>query len=145
MSNLVNHARRELQLVGEDEVTIEGYLGVIQAFADMGHSGGSASVAIPVITELLQFKNLTPLTDDPEEWMHVAEEMWGEKDGVYQNRRNGEAFSYDKGKTYYLLSDEPVEGVRESLHVSVAHVPKSYGLESEVSPQTDLPEPTEID
>jgi len=126
MSNLVNHARRELELVGEDEVTIEGYLGVIQAFADMGHSGGSASVAIPVINELLQFKNLTALTDDPEEWMHIAEEMWGEKDGVYQSRRNSEAFSYDKGKTYYLLSEGGNDGNSDSLHVSVPHTPKVY-------------------
>ncbi len=66
MSNLVEHARRELELVGEEEEFIEGYLKVIQAFADMGHSGGSASVAIPVIQTLLQFKNLKPLTDNPE-------------------------------------------------------------------------------
>jgi len=131
LSNLVNHARRELELVGEDEVTIEGYLGVIQAFADMGHSGGSAMVAIPVITELLSFKNLTPLTDDPEEWMHIAEEMWGEKEGVYQNRRNSEAFSYDKGRTYYLLSEGGNDGSREPLHVSVAHTPKVYEVPTE--------------
>lgn len=102
MSNLVAHAKRELELVGEEPEIIDGYLKVIQAFADMGHSGGSASVAIPVINELLQFNNLTPLTDDPSEWNNVSdisgEEMW-------QNRRNSEAFSTDGGKTYYLLSE----------------------------------------
>lgn len=64
MSNLVKHARRELELIGEDPEFIKGYLKVIQAFADMGHSGGSASVAIPTINELLQFNNLSPLIDD---------------------------------------------------------------------------------
>lgn len=116
MSNLVEHARRELSIVGEEPEFVEGYLKVIQAFADMGHSGGSASVAIPVINQLLQFKNLTPLTDDPDEWMHIAEAQWGEKGGVWQNRRNSEAFSKDGGKTYYLLSER--DGNSRPVHIS---------------------------
>lgn len=96
--SLVDHARRELELVGEDQEFIQGYLNVIQAFADMGHSGGSASVAIPTINDLLQFKNLRPLTDNQEDWMYVGDTVW-------QCRRNPEAFSNDGGKTYYLLSE----------------------------------------
>ncbi len=105
MSNLVEHARHELELVGEESETIESYLKVIQAFADMGHSGGSASVAIPVIHELLQFKNLKSLTNDPDEWFYHGPETWGEKDGIWQNKRNSEAFSSDGGITYSLLSE----------------------------------------
>ncbi len=104
MSNLVDHARQELELIGEEPETIEGYLKVIQAFADMGHSGGSAAVAIPTIKELLCFKNLSPLTDNPDEWFHHEEGVWGEAGGGWQNCRNPEAFSNDGGKTYYLLS-----------------------------------------
>lgn len=100
-SNLVDHAKRELELIGEEPETILGYLKVIRAFADMGHSGGSAFVAIPVINELLQFKNLSPLTDNPDEWMEVEGDM-------HQSRRNPEAFSTTNGFTYYLLSE--VEG-----------------------------------
>jgi hypothetical protein len=108
MSNLVNHARRELELIGEDEETIAGYLGVIRAFARAGHSGGSAMVAIPVINQLLQFKNLSPLTDDPDEWVHHSPEVWGSKDGngIWQNSRNPAAFSSDEGKTYYLVHEK---------------------------------------
>ncbi len=98
MSNLVEHARRELELVGEEEEFIEGYLKVIQAFADMRHSGGSASVVIPVLYRLLQFKNLKPLTNNPDEWMYVYHDVW-------QNVRNSEAFSQNGGETYYLLSE----------------------------------------
>lgn len=116
-SNLVDHARRELKLVGEDDVTIEGLLNVIQAFADMGHSGGSASVAIPMLYELLQFKNLTPLTDDPDEWQHAGPEIYP-PDGIWQNRRNSAAFSHDGGKTYYLLSEGASDADREPLHTS---------------------------
>jgi hypothetical protein len=99
MSNLVEHAKRELELLGEtDEEYINGILQVVNAFAAFGHSGGSASVAIPTIHELLQFHTLTPLTNNPEEWNEVAE-------GVWQNSRNPEAFSGDEGVTYYLLSE----------------------------------------
>jgi hypothetical protein len=104
MSNLVDHARRELELLGEEPQTVDGYLKVIQAFADMGHSGGSASVAIPIINQLLQFHNLTALTDNPDEW-YFHGEVWGSGGGVWQNKRNGEAFSHDGGKTYYLISE----------------------------------------
>lgn len=117
-SNLVEHARRELELIGEDPEVIAGYIKVFEAFSDMGHSGGSASVAIPVINELLQWKNLKPLTDDPEEWIHIADEISG-SENVYQNNRNSEAFSHDGGKTYYLLSEGAHFSNREPLHNSV--------------------------
>ena len=104
-SNLMIHARRELELLGEEPEIVEGYLKMIQIFADMGHSGGSASVFIPTLTRLLQFKNLKPLTDDPDEWFHHTAEAWGEPGGVWQNVRNSEAFSDDGGKTYTLLSE----------------------------------------
>ncbi len=71
MSNLVDHARYELELIEEDPEYVDGIVNVIQAFADMGHSGGSASVAIPTINELLKFNNLAPLTNNPDEWMQV--------------------------------------------------------------------------
>lgn len=99
MSNLVEHAKRELKLLGEtDEEYVQGIVNVMQAFADFGHSGGSASVAIPTIYELMQFHTLTPLTNNPAEWNEVGE-------GVWQNQRNSEAFSGDGGVTYYLLSE----------------------------------------
>lgn len=116
--SLLEHARFELELIGEEEETIQGYLNVIQAFANMGHSGGSASVAIPVINELLQFHNLTPLTNDPDEWLFHGEDVWGAGGGVWQNRRNSEAFSNDGGKTYYLLSEGGNDQNRKPLHTS---------------------------
>lgn len=112
--SLSAHAKRELELIGEEPDVIVGYLKVIDAFVGMSHSGGSAMVAIPVINDLLQFKNLSPLTDNPDEWMDVDNGMW-------QNRRNAEAFSTDGGKTYYLLSEREGELGRYQylVHVSV--------------------------
>jgi hypothetical protein len=116
--SLVEHAKRELKLLGEDEETTEGLLKVIQAFADMGHSGGSAAACIPVINDLLQFKPLTPLTNDPDEWMHVAGAFWPDKDEVWQSRRNPEAFSNDSGLTYYLLSERDETLETTPIHTS---------------------------
>lgn len=104
MSNLVDHAKRELELLGEEPETIEGYLNVIQAFADMGHSGGSASIAIPVINELLQYKPLTPLTYEPDEWF--KHEGFGPDGGdLWQNIRDSRIMSIDGGKTHYNVED----------------------------------------
>lgn len=101
-SNLVEHAKRELALIGEEEDDgfKESIVKAVQGFVSYGHSGGSASVAIAMINDLLQGKNLTPLTDDSREWMEVGPQVW-------QSTRCHEAFSEDGGKTHYLLSDEP--------------------------------------
>lgn len=116
-SNLVRHARRELELLGEEEETVDGYLRMIEIFTGMGHSGGSASVFIPTLNALLQFKNLKPLTDNPEEWNDV-----GEQSGypLSQSKRNSEAFSEDGGKTYYLLSERTRD--KDNMVVDVKHV-----------------------
>lgn len=96
--SLVEHAKYELSLLNNDKEFNESIIKAIEAFASYGHSGGSASVAIPMLTDLLQFKNLSPLTSNPKEWNQVGEEMW-------QSCRNSEAFSTDGGKTYYILSE----------------------------------------
>lgn len=120
MSNLVEHARRELEIIGEDEETTKGLLKVIKAFADMGHSGGSAAVCIPRITALLNYENLTPLTDDPEEWMEISSNLLvvGSKP-LYQNVRNSAAFSEDGGKHYYLTTDFINPKDRKIIYISM--------------------------
>jgi hypothetical protein len=102
---LVEHARRELELCGqtaEDPAYAESIVRAVEAFASFGHSGGSAMMAIGQLHALLQFKNLSPLTDDPAEWADRSE-VSGEP--CWQNRRNCEAFSVDGGQTYWLLSE----------------------------------------
>lgn len=115
-SNMINHAKRELEIIGEDPEIVEMYLNVVRAFNTFEHSGGSASVAIPVIQRLLSFQNLSDLTDNPDEWIHHGEDVWGESGGIWQNIRNGEAFSNDGGKTYTLLSED-----KKIVHTSKSH------------------------
>lgn len=115
MSNLVDHARRELERVESDPWIIEGMVKVVQAFADMGHSGGSAMVCIPMLNDLLQFKNLSPLTDDPEEWIDQTEMTATPNVSLWQSKRNSEAFSLNRGKTYYLLSENHERGLNDLI------------------------------
>jgi len=116
--SLVDHAKRELEILGEDEDLIEGILKIVQAFSDMGHSGTSAWYTIGVLDRLLRFQNLSDLTDDPSEWIHISEQQWGHPGGIWQSNRNSEAFSNDGGKTYYLLSEGANDSHREPLHIS---------------------------
>lgn len=95
---LIEHAIRELSLAGNDEEFNDCIIKAIEVFASYGHSGGSAVVGIQILHDLLQFKNLTPLTNNPSEWNKVGPKMW-------QSSRNPEAFSIDGGAHYYLLSD----------------------------------------
>jgi len=113
-SNLVKHARLELNIINEEPEVIEGYLKIIKAFDEMGHSGASAAHAIGTIAVLLTYGHLAPLTDDPEEWMHIGEDVWGDKGGIWQSRRNPEAFSKDGGKTYKTNSNPDVIRVSRS-------------------------------
>lgn len=101
-SNLVKHAKRELEILGVEEEMKNHVVKVIEAFAEYGHSGGSASWTIAIINDLLQFNNLSPLTNDAAEWNNVG-------DGVWQSRRRSDAFSTDGGKTYYVLSELGVD------------------------------------
>lgn len=123
-SNLVDHARRELAIIGEDEWTTEGVVKIIRAFADMGHSGGSAYAVTEYLERLLRFQPLTDITDDPEDWIHHGEDVWGEPGGIWQCRRNGEAFSRDGGKTYYLVGERAADD--PDLEVTPMHTSKQH-------------------
>lgn len=110
-SNLVKHAQREMRILGCAEDDIADMCKVIQAFADIGMSGGQAIWHIALLPKLLQFQNLTPLTDEPTEWIEVGPNVW-------QNSRCSEAFSNDNGRSYYLLSEGGSDANPEPRHVS---------------------------
>lgn len=115
---LVDHARKELALLDNDAEFNESLIKAIEGFASYGHSGGSAPIAIAMLTDLLWQRNLSPLTDDPDEWVKHSPDMWDGVNGVWQNTRNGEAFSNDEGKTHYLLSEGANDQRREPIHYS---------------------------
>ena len=107
MSNLMDHAKRELELSKVDEdiygdMTSKAVLELVSVFEKQGHSGASAGLVLALFIKVARFENLTPLSDNPAEWYDHTDKS---SEPMFQNRRNGEAFSEDGGKTYYLLSD----------------------------------------
>lgn len=117
-SNLVTHARRELAIIGEDEWVTEGVVKIVQAFADMGHSGSSAEAVADLLDRLLRYQPLTPLTDDPDEWMDRKEESGY---ALWQNMRDSSAFSYDGGRSYWLLAEGSGDDETTPIHFSEKH------------------------
>lgn len=103
MSNLVEHARSELAIAGVEEDVRPSILAAVESFVSYGHSGGSASIVIPMLNDLLSFRNIAPLTDNPAEWQNLT---GFSSDPAWQSTRRADAFSNDGGKTYYCL-DEP--------------------------------------
>ena len=106
-SNLVRHAEYELRRAGlydKDSdyggMIAEAVMKMVKAMAAEGHSGMSHSLTMEVFNRVANFKTLTPLTNDPEEWMDVSGY------GDWQNRRQSSCFSTDGGKSYYDIDDE---------------------------------------
>lgn len=104
--NLNGYAWDELHLQGlfDKDSDYNGMLGtsvmeLIKLFSSQGHSGGSAAATIYLFNKLAKFEPLSALTNDPDEWVEVGYGMW-------QNRRKGDAFSEDNGKTYRVHGDD---------------------------------------
>ena len=102
MSNLIEHAKSELEFAGYfngseiNNAMAEDVLELIKVFSEQGHSGFSASFALKLFTKLADFKPISPLTGEDNEWCEAA-------DGVFQNKRYSGLFKQaDKfdGKAY---------------------------------------------
>lgn len=65
---------------------------MVQTFADEGHSGMSAQYAIQILSHLLKFEPLAPLTGEDAEWEDVSHYSDDLKGTLYQNRRCSRVF-----------------------------------------------------
>lgn len=123
MSNLVEFAKAELERIGKDDDGIQNMINkdileIIETFSKQGHSGFSASYALSIIKRLLDWKPITPLTGEEDEWVNV----YGD---TYQNKRcpdvfregtdnstayyiHGKVFSDDGGDTWYTSRESRV-------------------------------------
>jgi len=130
-SNLVKHAKRELQAAGmySDDMNYgagtiaNNVLEVITLISKQGHSGGSMEQFLLVFNKLIAFENIAPLTNDPAEWVDMSS-FGGPGPMHYQGLRNSSAFSADGGKTYWLISDR-VDG---------QSFPPAFRISKEVAP-----------
>lgn len=103
MSNLINHAKTELEMAGLFDSEKDFYGGhtgkavleLIECFSNQGHSGMSASIVIDLFSRLADFKPINPITGAEEEWCDLG-------DGKYQNKRCFSVFKEDGNSPYYL-------------------------------------------
>ena len=129
MSNLVEFAKTELDRIlqkCEDEESIKmqtvmnnDILNIIELFSNQGHSGFSASYALNILTRLLKFNPIAPLTGEDDEWVKLDyndDTMYQNKrcSGVFKNSNNqayyidGKVFSNDNGHTWYTNKDSRI-------------------------------------
>ncbi len=100
--SIIDFAKEELIRAGlfDEDSDYGGMLGhavlkMIEQFADEGHSGFSAGMAINLFSKLARFEPLTPLTGEDDEWNDVG-------DGVFQNRRCPTVFKSDELGAYNI-------------------------------------------
>jgi len=110
MGNLEKFAEDELRAVGlfDKDSDYGGMMGeavmkLIRVFAEEGHSGFSASMAISLFSRLASWKPLTPITNNPDEWNDVSN-LCANGKPLWQSKKDSECFSEDGGETYYNLN-----------------------------------------
>ena len=139
MSNLISYAESELNRIGmtedsPDEMNVmmrKHIVHMIKEFSEEGHSGFSGRYALNILTKLLDFKPLTPLTGEDDEW-HDVSEYSGKT--TFQNIRcssvfknaNGECYDID-GKVFWeWYKDEDGEAVKTYYSGSGCSVPVTF-------------------
>ena len=95
-SPLDEHVERELALLDLPEQTKVNMRIIISLYSAYGYFGRTEDEVAEKIIALVKFKNLSPLTDNPDEWEQMQEGLW-------KNKRNGGAFSQNGGKTFYYI------------------------------------------
>lgn len=104
-AELTVHIVNELTLLGSDEETIEKFLKIVRLIDEIDSSSGPPFKFLNSYRRLIKEKNLTPLSDDAEEWEPIENVSEDYPDGLWASRRNKEAFSEDGGRTYFLIVD----------------------------------------
>jgi hypothetical protein len=106
--SLKEYAKKELTLAGLFEETSDynGMLGtavmeLVETHSKQGHSGYSHQLTLEIFNRVVNYKPLSAITNSPDEWMDVGENLWQNK-----RTRQPSLFSTDSGKTYYDLDEE---------------------------------------
>lgn len=95
--NLLEWAKAELDRIPKDndnmqEAVNNDILEIIEKFSEQGHSGLSAGYVIGKISRLLNYKPITPLTGEEDEWYEANSR------GDRKNKRCTSVFQKEDGK-----------------------------------------------
>lgn len=115
MSDLLQHAKKELDIIGMTENGDEyntmmrnAILEIVEIFSKQEHSGFSANYAINLIEKLLRYEPLSPLTGEDSEWNEV-------RDNLLQNNRLSSVFKkIDTGYVYDIDGKVFIEHYRDA-------------------------------
>lgn len=122
--DLIEYAKSELDRIYDEEALKEPYnkmaydaiMELITTFSNQGHSGFSRSYVLKYFSRLAEFKPITPLTGEPDEWDEIHG-TWQNKrcSSVFKKSENGQAydikakiFSDDAGMTWFTCSKSRV-------------------------------------
>ncbi len=116
MTALGDHAAAELDYQGIVDPEKGRIVTIVGTFADFDEED------LPGILEkvqlLLQFKPLSPLTNDPDDWDERDDVVPGQK--VWQSNRQPDAWTYDPGfHTYFLMSEHNGGGIADT-HTTIS-------------------------
>ena len=121
MSRILEHAKEELKYarmnISEEGCNpknpkdpMDGYVNscaknameLLEVFVKAGHSGMSAEITLNIFNKLARQENLTPLTNNPDEWINCGDWL----NNSYQSKRNCSCFSDDGLKTYHNINEK---------------------------------------
>jgi hypothetical protein len=153
MSNLVDHARRELTAIGmppgpEDGMSpgdryntaaANAIMELIEVFSKQGHSGFSANYVIQAFSKVAAFEPLAPVKGTDDEWVEVGESM-------FQNARCAHVFKDTDGRAYDIESiifRDPDGGCftsrGSSCYIEFPYTPKRVYVDRDASGNYMLP------
>lgn len=98
---LGDHAIAELDIVGAVDPVRASTITIVGTLADL--TVEQRDVVNGYVTTLTQFQPLSPLTNDPTQWIDRSETS-GER-ALWQSARDPDAWSRDEGITYFRMSE----------------------------------------
>lgn len=120
-SPLVDYAEKEfaripLQNHEDDEMEIairKHVIDMVEIFSNENHSGFSANYTIRLLTRLLSYKPLTPLTGEDSEWIDVSNDYYQNNrySCVFKDKSTGKAYNIE-GKVFWEWYTNPETGER---------------------------------
>ena len=105
--SLISFAKEELERIGYnpnpdpnsediDDCAVTCILELLETFVKQEHSNFSANYVLKIFNKLVNFKPLSPLTGEDDEWMEICN---NEDEIIYQNKRHFNVFKTINVKT----------------------------------------------